>query len=73
MKKAVKIPLTVVGSLVGIIILMAVFDICPPQGPWPMPPWCEMGDTEGWGGPNQNTFTVFGPCKIRIHSVRAWC
>ncbi|MGB2727223.1 MAG: hypothetical protein WBD09_01935 [Halobacteriota archaeon] len=41
MKKAVKIPSIIVGSLVLILVLMAVFNICPPQGPWPMPPWCK--------------------------------
>ena len=22
------------------VIAMAVFDLCPPPGPWPLPPWC---------------------------------
>jgi hypothetical protein len=26
--------------LVG-VVLMGIFDICPPQGPWSQPPWCE--------------------------------
>ncbi|MFH1286988.1 MAG: hypothetical protein ABII02_04545 [Candidatus Magasanikbacteria bacterium] len=30
--------LFVLGSGVG---TMYYFDICPPQGPWPTPPWCE--------------------------------
>lgn len=24
-------------------LLMAVFKVCPPQGPWPLPPWCKSG------------------------------
>jgi serine/threonine protein kinase/ABC-type branched-subunit amino acid transport system substrate-binding protein len=32
------------GGIVGVlllgIILMWIFDICPPAGPWPIPPWC---------------------------------
>ena len=32
------------GAVIGVIllalILMWVFDICPPEGPWPIPPWC---------------------------------
>jgi hypothetical protein len=31
------------GSLVIVLIVvvvMAVFNLCPPQGPWPQPPWC---------------------------------
>ncbi len=27
--------------LVGSVGLMALFQICPPPGPWPSPPWCE--------------------------------
>ncbi len=42
MKKAVKIPLIVVSILFVIFISMAALKICPPQGPWPMPPWCEV-------------------------------
>jgi hypothetical protein len=22
---------------------MFLLNICPPQGPWPMPPWCSKG------------------------------
>lgn len=35
-----KIIFIVLGILVALLALMAVFKICPPQGPWPMPPWC---------------------------------
>src|SRR5210317_1385558 len=28
----------VLGSGIG---TMYYFDICPPKGPWPTPPWCE--------------------------------
>ena len=38
-----KIIFIVLGILVALLALMAVFKICPPQGPWPMPPWCEGG------------------------------
>ncbi|MEA3350524.1 MAG: protein kinase [Chloroflexota bacterium] len=35
----------ILGSIVGVlllgVILMWVFDICPPEGLWPIPPWCE--------------------------------
>ena len=43
MKKTTKIILIVLGILVALLVLMAIFKICPPQGPWPMPPWCEGG------------------------------
>jgi len=30
----------VIGVLLLGVILLWVFDICPPEGPWPIPPWC---------------------------------
>ena len=43
-KKALKTALIVILGLLGLcilgVILMGVFDICPPVGPWPQPPWC---------------------------------
>lgn len=27
--------------IIGGVVSMFMFDLCPPQGPWPMPPWCE--------------------------------
>src|SRR3989338_7376067 len=38
-----KIIFIVLGILVALLALMAVFKICPPQGPWPLPPWCGKG------------------------------
>lgn len=43
MRTIVKIPLIIVGVFVAVIILTAVFRICPPQGLHPIPPWCEGG------------------------------
>ncbi len=40
LKKAGVILGGVVGVLLFGVILMWVFDICPPAGPWPIPPWC---------------------------------
>ncbi len=39
-KKAGLIFGSVVGVLLLGVILMWVFNICPPSGPWPIPPWC---------------------------------
>ena len=33
--------LAALGILLLGVVLMGVFDICPPPGPWPIPPWCE--------------------------------
>ncbi len=32
--------LGVIGFCLLAVILMGIFDICPPVGPWPQPPWC---------------------------------
>ena len=43
--------LKIIGG--GVVVLaisltaMAVLDICPPQGPWPQPPWCP-GSAISW-------------------------
>ena len=47
MKKGLKSCLIVLLVLVGLCIagvaVMFFSNLCPPQGPWPMPPWCEEG------------------------------
>ncbi len=34
----------VIGGVIALpllgVIVMAVFNLCPPAGPWPLPPWC---------------------------------
>ncbi|MBI2448238.1 adenylate/guanylate cyclase domain-containing protein [Candidatus Microgenomates bacterium] len=43
--KIVKIVLISTGSIVGfvllVVIIMWIGKICPPQGPWATPPWCQ--------------------------------
>jgi len=41
MKKVIIIFACVIGVLIAGIGSMFVFQLCPPQGPWPMPPWCK--------------------------------
>ncbi len=41
MNKLFQIFLIIFGLFVGGLLLMGVLNICPPQGPWIMPPWCE--------------------------------
>lgn len=41
MKRILKIPLVIISFVITGIILMGILNICPPSGPWPMPPWCE--------------------------------
>jgi len=30
----------IIGLMILIVVVMWIFKICPPQGPWMMPPWC---------------------------------
>ncbi len=45
MYKAVKILFSVTGIVIFILIIMIIFNMCPPEGPWPEPPWCSVHDT----------------------------
>jgi len=43
MKKVMKISLIIISIFVLIMIIissMFLFKLCPPEGPWPTPPWC---------------------------------
>ncbi|MBD3311999.1 hypothetical protein GF352_00900 [archaeon] len=40
MNKALLIILLTASLLIISVISMMVLRVCPPQGPWPMPPWC---------------------------------
>lgn len=42
--------LVLAGLGVGVLVaVMALFNICPPDGPWPTPPWCSAG-SGNYGG-----------------------
>ncbi|MDI6743315.1 MAG: hypothetical protein QMD11_11335, partial [Smithella sp.] len=51
----------VVGLFVAATAVMFVFKACPPQGPWPMPPWCEGGVQ------TSKTIKKFIPSKVDIY------
>ncbi len=36
-------------GVVVLVAVMALFNICPPDGPWPTPPWCSAGSGK-YGG-----------------------
>ncbi len=47
MNKTIKIALIAIPFVVFLsVLLMALFQICPPDGPWPIPPWCENPESE---------------------------
>ncbi len=54
MGKILNITLIIVGFPLLIVLFMFIFHICPPYGPWPMPPWCPV-DIESAG--DNVTFT----------------
>jgi hypothetical protein len=47
MKKVALILVGIVGVLLISCIASAVIGLCPPDGPWPLPPWC-AGSTISW-------------------------
>lgn len=63
MVKGVGRTLLITGaSLIGVTALAAIIGLCPPQGPWPMPPWCSDSD----GGANvfaRPTIPIPGRCE----------
>jgi hypothetical protein len=47
MKKALLSLVSILGIAVVAGIVGVIFGLCPPDGPWPLPPWCE-GSTLSW-------------------------
>lgn len=45
MKKILIAIVALVVVLIAGVAIMAVFRFCPPQGPWPTPPWCQADFT----------------------------
>ena len=52
---------SVVGLFVAATAVMFVFKACPPQGPWPTPPWCAGGIQ------TSKTIKKFIPSKVDIY------
>ncbi len=44
MKNLLKILAVLFAIFLFSVAIMALLNLCPPQGPWPMPPWCSVGD-----------------------------
>jgi hypothetical protein len=83
MKKGLKSCLIAILALAGLcivgVVVMFATGLCPPAGPWPMPPWCQ---TSGQTGPSlpgltgnspiaepSLTFTVTVPPNTPPHTV----
>ena len=49
MKKLIKILGIIVGIIVLVTLIMAIFSICPLKGPWPTPPWCKDRELKNIG------------------------
>lgn len=69
----------VIAALVLFLAIgaMAIIDICPPQGPWPTPPWCDGSEKPFYLNPQALTkliptplsFTVQVPSNTPDHTV----
>ena len=61
----------VVGLFITATAVMFVFKACPPQGPWPTPPWCaggvQMPKIGLRGLPSMKTIKQFIPSKVDIY------
>jgi len=55
MNKLLKIFISIIVFIFLILVLMAIFKICPPDGPWIMPPWCGKGKIEKSNVRDKNT------------------
>ncbi|MBD3311559.1 MAG: hypothetical protein GF349_03620 [Candidatus Magasanikbacteria bacterium] len=64
MKKIILIILSLLIFLGIIVVMTIVFRYCPPEGPWPMPPWCETEIKKGEDA--QIFFTVSVPYNTDI-------
>ena len=73
MKKGVKSCLIVVLAMSGLcvagVVVMFFMNICPPQGPWPMPPWCGANSQDAVDLPPLTIPTVSLPIFARIPVV----
>ncbi len=59
MKKFFKLIALLLAVVVITVAVMAVVNICPPQGPWPQPPWCP-GSTIPWPFSNSEAISGVG-------------
>jgi len=68
MKRGLKSCLFVVIALIGLCVIgmvaMAIFNLCPPAGPWPMPPWCGINSQETVDLPPVASPTVSLPATV---------
>ena len=49
MKKFLILIISAISLFVAATAVMFVFKACPPQGPWPVPPWCKSGELKKIG------------------------
>jgi len=67
MKKLFKIIIIFIILIIIALGIMFAFKICPPQGPWIMPPWCHTEIESGQA--TQATFWVTLPSKLADSQV----
>ncbi|MBU0615151.1 MAG: hypothetical protein KJ601_03595, partial [Nanoarchaeota archaeon] len=68
MKKGIKILLIVTAIIVLLNVIGVLFKICPPKGPWTMPPWCEGLEVRK-GAATETKFYVSIPYTAQVSEV----
>ena len=70
MKKIVKSCLLIILVLVGLIVagvaILAAKDLCPPEGPWPAPPWCDGSEELFYIDPQDIPIDVGSPLSFTV-------
>jgi len=65
MSNVIKKPTIIFTGLICLVVvgltLMFIFQLCPPQGPWPMPPWCGEGELIPYFSTGKVLFIVHVP------------
>ncbi|MCX9024821.1 MAG: hypothetical protein OIN85_01850 [Candidatus Methanoperedens sp.] len=70
MNKTIKILLIVVFLIfIGVPIFMFAFNLCPPPGPWPKPPWCEGGISFGVSTPTSTPTMTQTPTITQVTQI----
>jgi hypothetical protein len=64
MKKILLAIFLVAVLIVAGVVAMFAFSLCPPSGPWPMPPWCVVG--------NELDFKNYQPDYIKYPAVASF-
>jgi len=69
MRQLLKKIIVLISIFVILISIMAIFSLCPPEGPWPTPPWCDSCKIK-IGGHTNLTMVVSIPYNSHNSNIR---